>query len=139
MTLRHGTRIRIKFAVELGLKASAYAFEAQQGAYYFIDEKSKLGNCWSACPEDELDGKRADIRMFNEKKKYHITIPEHCFVVDPVIKYGTVAQRERLVRALQPFGDYTLDDLDDVITLLSISRDWDKEQLVLLLGRAPRK
>lgn len=131
--LKRGTRIRIKHAAELGMKPSAYAFEAQQGAYYFIDGKGGMPNCWSVCPESELDGRNDAIRMFNEKRKYHLTIPEHCFVVEPEIKTGTKSQRTKLMSALKPFLDIEEKDLDGILQTLATTKGLDVDRLMVLL------
>lgn len=136
--LKHGTRIRIKYAAELGLKPSAYAFEEHQGAYYFIDGKGGMPNCWSVCPENELDGKNASIRLFNEKLKYHLTIPEHCFVVDPVVKKPTKTQRTKLLGALKPFLDIEDKDLDGILQTLATTKGLDLDRVMVMLELSHR-
>lgn len=136
--LKRGTRIRIKHAAELGLKPSAYAFEAHQGAYFFIDSKGGMPNCWSVCPENELDGRNDAIRMFNEKRKYHLTIPEHCFVVEPVTKIATKSQRTKLLGALKPFMDIDDKDLDGILQTLAVTKGLDLDRVMVLLELSHR-
>lgn len=132
MSLKHGTRIRIKHAMELGLNPSAYAFEAYQGAYYFIDRKSPLEACYSVCPESELDGTHDRVRPFHERQKRHLTIPEHCFVVEPEVKRGTQSQRNRLEGALKGFLPEDF-NLDQILDLLRVVHGLDIERVMVLL------
>lgn len=87
MTVENGTRVLIKSAMQLGMKRDNYLFSEQAGKHLFVVEPS-LNNpgCYVLCPESELDGENDKYRPFNEKRMYHIVIPECCFILDPVTK-----------------------------------------------------
>ena len=84
--LVRGTRVLIKTCMQMGMTGTAYLFSDIQGRHLVVDEPS-INNpgCYVLCPAEELDGEEDKYRVWNERRKRHVTVPECCFIVDPVI------------------------------------------------------
>lgn len=83
--LEKGTRVLIKSNVQMGIRHNAYLFADIACKHLFVYSISKaFPDCYILCPEDELDGERDALRLFNQKRPHHVTVPVGCFVVDPV-------------------------------------------------------
>lgn len=87
MSIEHGTRVLIKSALQMGMTRNTYLFTEHAGKHLFVCEPS-LNNpgCYVLCPEAELNGENEAYRMFNNKRPFHVVVPECCFVLDPVTK-----------------------------------------------------
>lgn len=117
MSIENGTRVLVKSALQMGMTRSNYLFNGRAGQHLFVVEPA-LNNpgCYVLCPEDELDGENDKYRPFNEKRPYHVTMPECCFILDPVTqkekkmrKKSTPEEKVRKhLKTLAPDFDYRL-------------------------------
>lgn len=141
MSIERGTRVLIKSALQMGMTRNHYLFTEHAGKHLFVCEESVNNpGCYVLCPESELDGENEKYRVFNNKRQFHITVPECCFILDPVTKNEKKmrknstpeskvrsflealdpAQLQRYHRALKAIQELGVKDIDTLLKLMDL-------------------
>lgn len=141
MSIEHGTRVLIKSAMQMGMKRDHYLFSEYAGQHLFVVEPElNHAGCYVLCPAHELDGENDKYRPWNEKRPYHITMPECCFMLDPVTpKEKTLrknvtsekkvrdflesldpAQLQRYYRAMKAVQELGIKDIETLLKLMNL-------------------
>jgi len=139
MSIAHGTRVLIKSALQMGMTRNHYLFTEHAGKHLYVCE-SALNNpgCYVLCPEAELDGENGKFRTFNNKRPFHVVMPECCFILDPVTKKEKSARKnskiERTVRTFtQTLNATQLANYQRVLSEVMALGVNDIEQLLKLM------